>query len=159
MAGDVVQKSSGPGKQRGRRRKIRTAIRLDMTPMVDIAFLLLLLPPEPNTPESPQYALWSDSLRGLLMFENRANPKLSTVLKINRRASYRSLVDILDEIDLIERQWNGWLALKLGQEVAELTKADGRFSYRYAIGEWEDGDSRIIHDARNLKTKEVSDGI
>ncbi|MGB5137072.1 MAG: biopolymer transporter ExbD [Candidatus Zixiibacteriota bacterium] len=43
MAGDVIQKDSGGGKHKGLRRpKRRLGIRIDMTPMVDIAFLLLI---------------------------------------------------------------------------------------------------------------------
>lgn len=43
MAGDVIQKESGGGKHKGLRRpKRRLGIRIDMTPMVDIAFLLLI---------------------------------------------------------------------------------------------------------------------
>lgn len=42
MAGEVIQKESG-GKHKGLRRpKRRLGIRIDMTPMVDIAFLLLI---------------------------------------------------------------------------------------------------------------------
>lgn len=43
MAGDVIEKASGGGKHKGLRRpKRRLGIRIDMTPMVDIAFLLLI---------------------------------------------------------------------------------------------------------------------
>lgn len=43
MAGDVIQKEPGGGKHKGLRRpKRRLGIRIDMTPMVDIAFLLLI---------------------------------------------------------------------------------------------------------------------
>ena len=56
------------------------------------------------------------------------------------------MVDILDEIDLLERSWNAATAEKLGKKVDDLTK-DEKFSYRYAMGEWEDRDDRIINAA------------
>ena len=42
MAGDVVERAPKGGKKGLRRPKRRIAIRIDMTPMVDIAFLLLI---------------------------------------------------------------------------------------------------------------------
>ena len=42
MAGDVVERDKGGAKKGVRRKKRRVAIRIDMTPMVDIAFLLLI---------------------------------------------------------------------------------------------------------------------
>ena len=42
MAGEVAERSSKGGKKGLRRPKRRVAIRIDMTPMVDIAFLLLI---------------------------------------------------------------------------------------------------------------------
>lgn len=42
MAGDVVERSQKGGKKGLRRPKRRISIRIDMTPMVDIAFLLLI---------------------------------------------------------------------------------------------------------------------
>ena len=53
------------------------------------------------------------------------------------------MVDILDEIDLLERSWNAEKAKQLDKKVDELTK-DEKFSYRYAMGEWEDRDDRIV---------------
>src|SRR5210317_767795 len=42
MAGDVAERAPKGGKKGLRRPKRRIAIRIDMTPMVDIAFLLLI---------------------------------------------------------------------------------------------------------------------
>jgi biopolymer transport protein ExbD len=42
MAGDVVERAPKGGKKGLRRPKRRISIRIDMTPMVDIAFLLLI---------------------------------------------------------------------------------------------------------------------
>lgn len=205
MAGEVVERAA-KGKKKGLRRpKRRLAIRIDMTPMVDIAFLLLifymvttvfampqameinlpkpeemdktlevneenlltirvdslsrywwhlriakednpplLLPSDPNKPDSVAYKLNSDSLRTLLINLNQANPKLNTLILIHRGAKYEDMVNILDEIDYLERGWNAGLAQRLNKKVTELTADDGKFSYRYAIGEWEERDNRIM---------------
>jgi len=202
MAGEVVERAAKGHKKGLRRPKRRLSIRIDMTPMVDIAFLLLifymvstvfsmpqameinlppkeevdpvevkasnlltvrvdaqsrywwhlgmaatnlpqLLPPDPRKPDTVAYRLWPDTLRGLLMEQNRANSRLSTLILIHKEADYRDMVDILDEIDLIERSWNQYLANQLGKKVKDLTKEDGKFSYRYALGDWEERDDRI----------------
>lgn len=208
MAGEVVQREA-KGKKGGLRRpKRRVAIRIDMTPMVDIAFLLLIfymvttvfampqameinLPPAeelkteievkesnlltvrvdadgrfwwnlktptpqnlplllPSAPLSPgdtaAYKLNSDTLQGLLVAQNRANPRLNTLVLLSRKAAYKDMVNILDEIDLIERSWNASIAKSLGVKVEDIPK-DDKFSYRYAIGEWEDRDDKIIEAA------------
>jgi biopolymer transport protein ExbD len=207
MGGEVAERAPKPGKQGSRRPKRRLAIRLDMTPMVDIAFLLLIfymvstvfampqameinLPPAEDTeeqveikesnlltirvdgdsrywwnlkrtspenlpklvpstmdkPDSVAYEVDADSLRGLLLEQNRLNNRLSTLVLINRDASYEDMVNVLDEIDLLERSWNAYKAEELGKEVKDLTPEE-KFSYRYAIGEWEDRDDRIIEAA------------
>lgn len=209
MAGDVVQREK-KGKHKGLRRpKRRIAIRIDMTPMVDIAFLLLIfymvstvfampqameinLPPKdldpekdttivkasnlltvrvdgegrfwwnigiesptnlplliPTTdkkPDSINYVVNSDSLRGLLKKLNQDNAKLNTLILINREADYEDLVNILDEIDLLERSWNAYTAINLKKDVKDLTKEE-KFSYRYATGKWEERDDKIMIDA------------
>lgn len=207
MAGDVVERSAKGGKKGLRRPKRRISIRIDMTPMVDIAFLLLifymvstvfampqameinlppadqvdpvevkesnlltvrvdnegrywwhlktatpenlpmLLPSDPEAPDSLGYVFWPDTLRSILVNENRANEKLSTLLLLDREANYSDMVNLLDEIDLIERSFNKYTADQLGVKVDELTKEQGKFSYRYAIGEWEDRDDRILEFA------------
>jgi biopolymer transport protein ExbD len=207
MAGEVVQRES-KGKKKGLRRpKRRVAIRIDMTPMVDIAFLLLIfymvttvfampqameinLPPKEedkpieikesnlltmrvddqgrywwiignpkegnlpllvpstkNKPDSITYQVDLDSLRGLLVAKNRENTKLSTLILINRKANYNDMVELLDQIDMIERSWNDYKAKELNKKVEELV-GDEKFSYRYAIGEWEERDDKVIEDAR-----------
>ncbi len=195
------------GKKAGLRRpKQRIAIRIDMTPMVDIAFLLLifymvstvfsmpqameinlppkdqteevevkesnllsirvdgesrywwniktptpenlpqLLPTNPNTPDTVAYLLWPDTLRGLLTAQNRENSKLSTLVLIHKDANYADMVNILDEVDLIERSWNKFTADKLKKKVKELTREE-KFSYRYALGDWEERDNKIMEAA------------
>ncbi|MCB2229243.1 biopolymer transporter ExbD [bacterium] len=208
MAGDVVERAAKGGKKGLRRPKRRIAIRIDMTPMVDIAFLLLifymvstvfampqameinlppadeqdqqvevkesnlltvrvdnegrywwhlktatpenlpmLLPSDPEAPDSLGYVFWPDTLRSILVNENRANERLNTLLLLDREANYSDMVNLLDEIDLIERSFNKYTADQLGIKVDELTKEQGKFSYRYAIGEWEDRDDRILEFA------------
>lgn len=209
MAGEVAERSK-PTKGKGLRRpKRRIAIRIDMTPMVDIAFLLLIfymvttvfampqameinLPPAdqdepvdvkesnlltirvdgegrfwwnlktpsptnlpiplPSLPirpgDSTIYKLDADTLQSLLVTQNRENPKLNTLVLISRDAAYKDMIDILDEIDVIERSWNYAIAEQKGKKVDELTKEDGKFSYRYAIGDWEDRDDKIIEAAK-----------
>ncbi len=205
MAGDVVERQKKGHKKGLRRPKRRIAIRIDMTPMVDIAFLLLIfymvttvfampqameinLPPKdldqdievkasnllsirvdsdgrywwnrgfaqdslprplPTTkdkPDSVLYVVSADSLRALLVNLNRENPKLSTLILISRKAKYNDMVSILDEIDLIERSWNAFTAKELGVKVEQIP-SDKKFSYRYAIGDWEDKDDKIISEA------------
>ena len=205
MAGAVVERQKGGGKKGVRRPKRRISIKLDMTPMVDIAFLLLifymvstvfampqameinlppkeqedteikvkesnlmtirvdeenrywwnlkipspenlplLLPGDPTAPDTVGYRMWSDTVQGLLTNQNRENGSLSTLILLHRKANYAQMVNILDEIDMIERSWNKYTADQLGVKVEDLTKAQGKFSYRYAIGEWETKDDRII---------------
>ena len=61
------------------------------------------------------------------------------------RGVYADMVNILDEIDVIERSWNAYTADQKDVKVSELTR-DEKFSYRYAVGKWEDRDDRI-HEA------------
>jgi biopolymer transport protein ExbD len=207
VAGEVVQREA-KGKKHGLRRpKRRVAIRIDMTPMVDIAFLLLifymvttvfsmpkameinlppkedqnkkievkesnlltlrvdgdsrfwwnlktatpenlplLLPSAKNKPDTVAYQLNPDTLRNLLKDLNQANPKLNTLILISRKAKYNDMVSILDQIDLLERSWNDYTAKQMGVKVDDLP-SDKKFSYRYAIGDWEDRDDKIIADA------------
>ena len=213
MAGDVVERQK-PQKGKGfRRPKRRISIRIDMTPMVDIAFLLLifymvttvfampqameinlppaeqteqvevkesnllsirvdaenrywwnlktptpenlprLLPTDPTTPDTVAYMLNSDTLRSLLIEQNRANPRLNTLILIHRDATYADMVNILDEIDFIERSWNQYKADQLDKKISELTKEE-KFSYRYAIGDWEERDDRIMTAAVQLAVAE-----
>lgn len=193
VGGDRPKKG---GKKGIRRPKRRIGIRIDMTPMVDIAFLLLIfymvttvfsmpqameinLPPadeqktELKIKESNVLTLhvdekdryyWNvardlpvpfrvDSLRTLLVDQNKANAKLNTLIVMHPKARYRSMVDILDEIDLIERSFNAVTAKDMGVTLQEFNDPghkraeefkERKFSYRYAMSPWEDRDTRII---------------
>jgi biopolymer transport protein ExbD len=133
--------SAGPRKHAGgRRHKKRTGVRIDMTPMVDVAFLLLVffmvttvfrapqamevnLPPADQKVEVAEsnlmilYVTADDSLfwgigfakpQGTTMQElpellsrkNRENPALITLVKLDRKARYRMMVDLLDELNV-----------------------------------------------------------
>jgi biopolymer transport protein ExbD len=91
----------------------------------------------------------SESILSLLREKNRMNEKLNTRVLIHPEARFSAMVEILDDISLTERVWNLELARLLGKELDELTKEDGRFSYRYALGEWEDRYDRMLTRARN----------
>lgn len=204
MSGDVAERAAKAGKGL-RRPKRRISIRIDMTPMVDIAFLLLIfymvstvfsmpqameinLPPKDQEeevivkesnlltirvdsesrfwwnlkivtpqnlpklipsalkPDSVVYAFNADSLQGLLTTQNRDNDRLSTLVLIHEDGTYADMVNILDEIDVIERSWNQFTANRLGVDVRDIPK-DEKFSYRYAIGKWEPTDDKKIKEA------------
>lgn len=197
MAGADVggaPKPSGKKKHGVRRPKHRVGIRIDMTPMVDIAFLLLIfymvttvfsmpqameinLPPatedQVKIPMSNVLTLLvddknqfyyfigddlpapfkTDSLRSLLVAKNKENAKLNTLIIINKDAKYHTFVDILDEIDLIERSFNNTIAKEMGVTLKEFTDPtdkryaefqEKKFSYRYATLPWEDKYNRMI---------------
>jgi biopolymer transport protein ExbD len=141
MGGMDIAEPKGQKKGVGLHRpKRRVAIRLDMTPMVDIAFLLLIffmvttvfrapqamevnLPP-PNAkvevPESnvmtlfvmgdgrffyrmAQGPLASTSMKdlGQLFTENeKLNPELIILVKVDRTAKYVVMVDVMDELEI-----------------------------------------------------------
>ena len=146
MAGmDAGAAPRGHAKKKKKPRKMRRlCVRLDMTPMVDVAFLLLTffmltttmnrpqtmeinLPPEKTTVEVAQSNLlplrvkedgmifWNISdqppvkveykeLRKLMMQQIAANPKLITLIKVDRKGKYHMMVDIMDEMNLANIQ-------------------------------------------------------
>jgi len=129
---------------KGKKKKARMGVRIDMTPMVDVVMLLLTffmlttvfsrpqamelnLPPDYKTKvEVAESALltlrvtsdfqiyWNvgsdpklqkvefSELRQFLRDRLQANPKLITLIKINRDATYENMVDLLDEVNLAE---------------------------------------------------------
>jgi biopolymer transport protein ExbD len=130
------------GKAKKRKKGRRLGIRIDMTPLVDIAFLLLTffmltttmskpqtmeinLPPEDVPVEIAESNLltlrvneqeqifWNfgieapekiefSALRNFLREKNQANPKLVTLVKVDRKAKYDMMVNIMDELNLAE---------------------------------------------------------
>lgn len=155
--------------------KRRLGIRIDMTPMVDIVFLLLIfymvttvfaMPQamEVNLPNKDEQLdtidtkesqvlivrvdeegrFWKnigrkipeqialDTLRQILIEENQKEPKLATIVTIHEDAKYHHLVDILDEIDIVERTFK---------------QANEEFSYRFTMKAWEPDDDRAVSKA------------
>lgn len=135
----------GHDKKKKKHKKMRRlGVRIDMTPMVDVAFLLLTffmltttmnrpqtmeinLPPEKTTVEVAQSNLltlrvkedgaiyWNiadqtptkveyKDLRKLMMQNSQANPKLITLIKVDRKGKYHMMVDIMDELNLANIQ-------------------------------------------------------
>ena len=137
--------SAGPrghDKKKGKKKKKRrVGVRIDNTPMVDVAFLLLtffMLTTTMNKPQTMEINLPPDNevtvevamsnlmtllvkedgsiywnigveppakvefkgLRALMNERNRANPKLITLIKIDRKGKYQMMVDIMDEMNL-----------------------------------------------------------
>jgi biopolymer transport protein ExbD len=170
--GAVDTGGASPRQKKGgglRRPKRRIAIRIDMTPMVDIAFLLLIfymvttvfsmpqamevnLPPSQNpipvaesrlltlridadgnlywniAREAPQ-PIPFDSLRGLLTEWNKKQPKLVTLVKIQKEAKYFKMVDVIDEIQLVEKQ---------------IKEVNPNFSYRFSLSPFSEYDKRVM---------------
>lgn len=144
---------SRPAKK-GRRKQRRIGFHLDMTPMVDVAFLLLTffmltttfaksntmeinMPPEQGEvrisennvmivriagdgmaycslgeeaprrislydPSDSNRMALSGELRSLLREQTAANKKMVIVVKISEKAKYKSLVDLIDELNLMK---------------------------------------------------------
>jgi len=142
--GDLAQEPRKRGKGKKRKKSRRIGIRLDMTPLVDIAFLLLTffmmtttmsrpqtmeinLPPadvEVEIAESNLLTLrvneegeifWSigieapeklefENLRRFLRDRSSTNPKLVTLVKIDRLGKYEMMVNLMDELNLADIQ-------------------------------------------------------
>ena len=137
QGGDSGGKTAGKHKKK----KKRVPIRIDMTPLVDVAFLLLTffmlttvfskpqtmelnLPPDDKTQvevaesnlmtlrvmadstiwhamgSKPPEQVEFTKFREFLLESNRANPKLITLVKVDRDGSYSLMVDIMDELNL-----------------------------------------------------------
>jgi biopolymer transport protein ExbD len=122
----------------GLRKRKRVGVRVDMTPMVDVAFLLLIffmvttvfrrpLAMEMNLPEDINVKVkesnvmtvyieedgnmmydvgkrglqplsWPE-LRETLVLENDYNPELVILVKVDRKAKYNNMVNMLDTLD------------------------------------------------------------
>lgn len=70
-----------------------------------------------------------DSLRPLLLRKNQEKPKLVTLIKIHKDAKYSKMVDIIDEVQLIERQ---------------IKEKNEGFSYRFSFAPFTDEDEGLI---------------
>ena len=139
MAEVDVKQSRGKQKH-SKKKKRRIGVRIDMTPMVDIAFLLLtffMLTTTMNKPQAMEINLppgdakvdvpssnlltlrvsengtiyWNIGtdkpekvtaveLRKVLKEKNSANPKLITLIKVDRKGKYIMMVNIMDELNV-----------------------------------------------------------
>jgi len=161
-----------------KRPKKRLGVRIDMTPMVDIAFLLLIfymvttvfsqpqtmevnLPPSDNpipvaesrlltlridadnnlwwnlARETPQ-PIKFESLRGLLRDQNEKQTKLVTLVKVDKDAKYFRMVDVIDDIQLVEKQ---------------LKEKNPNFSYRFSLSPFSEFDKRQMQEVRGGVTQ------
>jgi biopolymer transport protein ExbD len=142
MSGGDVAESGGSRKKRGKRKPAkRMNVRVDMTPLVDVAFLLLTffmlttvfrkpqtleinLPPdnkvEIKMAESNLLTIrcaenldlyWNigfelphkmkfEELRKFLAQKQKENPKFVVLIKIDRKAKYHAMIDIIDECNV-----------------------------------------------------------
>lgn len=147
MASVDLSQSRGKQKHGKKKKKKRIGFHIDMTPMVDVVFLLLTffmltttmnkpqtmeinLPPSEAKAEVPESNLltlritddfrifWNIgtenpvtvdgsskseklvNLGKLLKERNRANPKLITLVKVDGKAKYIDMVDIMDELNI-----------------------------------------------------------
>jgi len=161
--GEVVdqQKYRKGKKRKGRRLRIR----IDTTPLVDVAFLLLTffmltttmshpqtmeinVPPDPRkvvlVPDRNLLTLCVDNkgqiywaigvdapekisfgrLRTFLVEQNRANPRLTTLVKVDRKGKYEMMVDIMDELNVANVSRFG-IAPLLETDKSSLAKVQG----------------------------------
>ncbi len=136
-----VQTAEPRGKKKGKhKKKRRLGVRIDMTPMVDVAFLLLTffmltttysrpqameinIPPNDTHVEvaasnlmtvrivadgsiywnigtdAPKKVEWKD-FRDLIIQDNKANTRLITLIKVDRKAKYQNMIDVIDELNV-----------------------------------------------------------
>lgn len=136
-----VQTAEPRGKKKGKhKKKRRLGVRIDMTPMVDVAFLLLTffmltttysrpqameinIPPNDTHVEvaasnlmtvrivadgsiywnigtdAPKKVEWKD-FRDLIIQDNKANTRLITLIKVDRKAKYQDMINVIDELNV-----------------------------------------------------------
>jgi biopolymer transport protein ExbD len=73
--------------------------------------------------EAPQKIAFND-LRKFLRTKNQENPKLITLVKVDRKSKYHDMVDVLDEINMADVKRFS-LAPMLDQDRKEVAKAAG----------------------------------
>jgi biopolymer transport protein ExbD len=175
-----------------KRPKRRIGIRIDMTPMVDIAFLLLIFymvttifsaplsmeismppKPEPGTADtsvpvaesklllmfvdkndSVYYQIGKDmkqpvmtnlaQLEKIIDEKNRNVSGLVMVLKLDQKASYNMMVDIIDDIQGIEREINA----ALEQAAAGGKPVQARYSVKFSLQDMTAWDVQVLETVK-----------
>jgi biopolymer transport protein ExbD len=136
-----VQTAEPRGRKKSKhKKKRRIAIRIDMTPMVDLMFVLLTfymvttafsrpqameinIPPSDSKVEvaasnlmtvriiydgsiywnigtdAPKKIEWRD-FHDLVVKSNQANSRLITLIKVDRKAKYQEMINVIDELNL-----------------------------------------------------------
>jgi biopolymer transport protein ExbD len=196
LGADKPQKGDKKGLRRPKR---RISIRIDMTPMVDIAFLLLIfymvttvfsqplrmeisLPPKPEEGTEPTsikiaeskllqmfvdkddslyYQIGKDmkqpetinfvDLTEIIRDKNRNVDDLVMVLKLDQDASYVSMVNIIDEIQSIERAINAELAAARRYDPS-ITQED--YSVRFSLQDMTAWDEHVLKTVKEGGTVE-----
>jgi biopolymer transport protein ExbD len=137
---DTAPRGGHDRKKGKKKKKRRLGVKIDNTPMVDVAFLLLTffmltttmnrpqtmeinLPPAETTVEVAESNLltlrvkedgaiyWNmatekpvkvefKDLRSLMARQSQSNPKLITLIKVDRKGKYHMMVDVMDELNL-----------------------------------------------------------
>jgi biopolymer transport protein ExbD len=176
MAAVDTPKRGGGGRHKKKHKtKKRLGVRIDMTPMVDVAFLLLTffiltttfskpqameinLPPDNNTPvpvgesnllivrvnakgeiyknfgmEQPEKISMDSTLGNFLIEQIKEKPKLTILLKLDRKAQYHMTVDILDDLERAIRIVN-----------QQLPPGEQKRSSRFSLQPLTDEDLKIL---------------
>jgi biopolymer transport protein ExbD len=167
MSGVDTPDAGGSAKKGKKKKTKRLNIRIDMTPMVDVAFLLLTffmlttvfskpqtmeinLPPDEKaevevaasnlmtvyvTQDGTIYWHMGDAkdnplnksnfkeIRSVFIERIKSNPKLITLIKVDRDAKYINMVDIMDELNLANI--TRFTLAKMDQKDRELTGRAG----------------------------------
>jgi biopolymer transport protein ExbD len=137
---DTAPRGGHDRKKGKKKKKRRLGVKIDNTPMVDVAFLLLTffmltttmnrpqtmeinLPPSETTVEVAESNLltlrvkedgaiyWNmavdkptkveyKDLRSLMLRQAQSNPKLITLIKVDRKGKYKMMVNVMDELNL-----------------------------------------------------------
>lgn len=175
---------SSKGKKKGLRRpKRRISIRLDMTPMVDIAFLLLIfymvstvfsepqameinLPPETEVPvkESKVLTIRVDEYNNLYWNLSKEDPEpiLFDSLSARLISENQETVDLVTLIKIHKlAKYSKMVDIIDEIEVIEarFKQAKPEFSYRFSMAPWTNGDQNIIERIRPLYDGLVPAGV
>jgi len=171
---DVAGPSSKGRKKGLRRPKRRISVRLDMTPMVDIAFLLLIfymvstvfaqpqameinLPPETEVPvkESKVLTLRVDEFNNLYWSMSQEDPKpipwdsLQAVL-IQENQKTAGLITLVKVHKLAKYSKMVDIVDEIEFIEHSFKQSDPSYSYRFSMAPWTNGDQEAIEKVRGV---------